>query len=58
MINYQKTWPDCFPECLWTSKTYINVEQKEDDPRHPSEDPLVREAALRISRLIANAEKP
>ena len=39
-------------------KTYINVEQKEDDPRHPSEDPLVREAALRISRLIANAEKP
>ena len=39
-------------------KTYINVEQKEEDPRHPSEDPLIREAALRISSLIANAEKP
>ena len=39
-------------------RTYINVEQKEEDPRHPGEDPLVRETALRISRLIANAEKP
>ena len=39
-------------------RTYINVEQKEEDPRHPGEDPLVRETALHISRLIANAEKP
>ena len=39
-------------------RTYINVEQKEEDPRPPGEDPLVRETALRISSLIANADKP
>ena len=39
-------------------RTYINVEQKEEDPRHPGEDPLVRAAALHISSLIASANKP
>ena len=38
-------------------KTYVDVLPKTDEPRHPGEDPLVREAALHISDLIANAEK-
>ena len=39
-------------------KTYVDVLPENEEPRHPGEDPLVRDAALRISRLIANAEKP
>ena len=39
-------------------KTYINVLPDNDEPRHPGEDPLVRDTALRISSLIKNAEKP
>ena len=39
-------------------KTYVDVSPENDEPRHPGEDPLVRDTALRISSLIANAEKP
>ena len=39
-------------------RTYVDVLPENEEPRHPGEDPLVREAALRISSLIANAEKP
>ena len=39
-------------------KTYVDVLPENEEPRHPGEDPLVRETALRISSLIANAEKP
>ena len=49
---------DLLPGMSRDFRTYINVEQKEEDPRHPGEDPLVRDTALRISSLIANAEKP
>ena len=39
-------------------KTYVDVLPENEEPRHPREDPLVRETALRISSLIANANKP
>ena len=39
-------------------KTYVDVLPENEEPRHPGEDPLVRDTALRISSLIANAEKP
>ena len=37
-------------------KTYVDVLPENDEPRHPGEDPLVRETALHISSLIVNAE--
>ena len=37
-------------------KTYVDVLPENEEPRHPGEDPLVRETALHISSLIANAE--
>ena len=48
---------DLLPGMTRDFKTYVDVLPATDEPRHPAEDPLVREAALHISDLIANAEK-
>ena len=37
---------------------YVDVLPENEEPRHPGEDPLVREAALHISRLIETSHKP
>ena len=38
-------------------KNYVDVLPENEVPRHPGEDPLTRETALRISSLIARAER-